>query len=467
MTLAGRIRADLKYRLAGISDKAIPVCFAGVIRIGRLLERLDRIRAQAIAPLIPRLRLWRPVYGPRLLIVAVVLIGAGKANPGAAYQTYDARGPMRVSPARIAVEQLHPAAETATPPAAPESKPAVSISKPAPVAPAAVAEPARDSSPTPNVPTKIVAGWLPFWDMAEGLRVIDEFPDVLTEISPFWYELTPDGGIGNSPGAEDPNALKKMRAHVKMVVPTISCSDGPISDSVLKDPAKRALQISRIVSKTKAFDYDGIDIDYENLPADDRDVFSQFTRELSAALHKEGKKLVVTVNAKTDEPGDWTGAQSHDYAAIGAAADYVRVMAYDQHYAGGAPGPVAGIVWVEQVIKFSLSKIPKEKIVLGIPAYGYDWPSAGRGQSVVHDEAAAKSLANQAPVQWDEGSASSFFTYSDSSGSHTVWFENRRSLEAKVGLALKYDLAGVAIWRLGREDKSAYLSLRSLLSPAP
>lgn len=441
MTLAGRARTDLKYRMTGLADRAMPVCMAGVIKIGWLLDRLGGIWVRSGDPFRPYFRSWRPAYGPRLFMIALVLIGAGRANPGAAYPAPGAHYATRPLRVEIADRQAHPAPETVTPPTAPRSE--------------------------RGVPTKIVAGWLPFWDMAEGLRVVDEFPDVLTEISPFWYELAPDGGISNSPGAENAKALKKMRARVKTVVPTISCSDGPISDSVMKDPAKRAIQISRIVSKTEEFDYDGIDIDYENLPADDRDIFSRFTSELSAALHRKGKKLVVTVNAKTGEPGDWNGAQSHDYAAIGAAADYVRVMAYDQHYAGGDPGPVAGIGWVEQVIKFSLSKIAKDKLVLGVPAYGYDWPSAGRGQSVVHDEAAAKSLANRAPVQWDERSASSFFAYSDDSGAHTVWFENRRSLQAKFELARKYDLAGVVIWRLGREDKSAYPALRSLLSPAP
>jgi len=83
-------------------------------------------------------------------------------------------------------------------------------------------------------------------------------------------------------------------------------------------------------------------------------------------------------------------------------------------------------------------------------------------QPSVHDEAAAKSLANQAPVQWDPQRASSFFNYADPAGPHIVWFENRRSLEAKFALAKKYDLAGIAVWRLGREDKTAYPLLKSL-----
>lgn len=137
-------------------------------------------------------------------------------------------------------------------------------------------------------------------------------------------------------------------------------------------------------------------------------------------------------------------------------------MAYDQHYAAGPPGPVAGIGWVEKVITFSLTKIPQEKLILGVPLYGYDWGDSGRAKSVVHDEAAEKSVSKQAPVEWDEQTASSFFRYSDESGAHTVWFENRRSLEAKIALAKKYDLAGIAIWRLGREDKSFYrLLIRS------
>ncbi|MDP1809341.1 MAG: glycosyl hydrolase family 18 protein [Actinomycetota bacterium] len=301
--------------------------------------------------------------------------------------------------------------------------------------------------------------------MTEGMRVVDEFPDALTEVNPFWYGVAPDGGVANSPGAENNDVLARIKARRMAIIPTIATAEGPPISAILNDDAGRAAHIEQIMAKVRNPLYDGIDIDYENLPASDKDIFSRFIQELSAKVHEAGKQLVVTVNAKTFEPGNWNGAQSHDYAAIGASADFVRVMAYDQHYAAGPPGPIAAIDWVEKVIAFSLTKIPRKKLILGVPLYGYDWGGAGRARSVVHDEAAAKSLSSQAPIEWDARSASSFFRYNDGSGAHTVWFENSRSLEAKIALAVKYDLAGIAIWRLGREDKTFYQKVRAELSP--
>jgi len=414
-----------------------------------------------------RLRSWRPVYGPRLLIVlAAVIVGSlppPKAAPAAI------RGPAALPRRHQSVREIWPLTPEPPPQLAEAEKaesktPEIIGSAPAATARADSPQPPAAPAAGPQRQAKIVAGWLPFWDIKEGMRVIDEFPGAVNEVSPFWYELSDDGGVVDSPGAENSAVLAALKSQNTTIIPTIAWAKGAPLSAILNDAGKRAAHIRQIMAKVKMSVYDGIDIDYENLPEADRDIFSRFVRELAARVHKRGKNLVVTVNAKTSEPGEWNGARSHDYAAIGAYADYVRVMAYDQHYSAGPPGPIAGIDWVEKVISFSLTRIPKEKLVLGVPLYGYDW-GPGRAKSLVHDEAAAKSLSRGAPIVWDEGSASSFFKYSDDSGEHTVWFENSRSLEAKIRLAAKYDLAGVAIWRLGREDKAFYRKIRSVLDP--
>ncbi len=305
-----------------------------------------------------------------------------------------------------------------------------------------------------------VAAWLPFWDMQAGLDVLNKFPNSVTEVSPFWYTLSSHGDVSNSHGAEDQGVLNALRALGTPIIPTISCPDDSIASEVLNDPAQRRSHINNLLEKTETSEYDGIDIDYENLPAADKDVFSLFVRELAESLHSQGKTLVVTVNSKTEEPGGWSGAQSHDYESIAAVADNVRIMAYDQHYAQGEPGPVAGKDWVERVITFALTKIPREKLILGIPAYGYDWTGSKRAKSLVFD-AVPKDRAQG----WDDISSSPFMTYFDGAVDHEVWFENARSLELKTELVNKYKLAGVAIWRLGREDPEIYPMLeKNLLS---
>jgi spore germination protein len=204
-----------------------------------------------------------------------------------------------------------------------------------------------------------------------------------------------------------------------------------------------------------------VDIDYESMPAAARDPFTQFVRELAAEMHAKDKKLIVTVHPKTSEPGGWNGPQSHDYHAIGEVADYVRIMAYDLHHRGGPPGPIAPIGWVEEVIAFSVTTMPAEKLVLGMPLYGYDWPATGKAKSVVHDDVASFTQERGIAIQWDEAAATPFFKYAEDGQERTVWFENQASVQAKAELAKRHGLRGVAMWRLGREDKGIYPYLSS------
>ena len=303
----------------------------------------------------------------------------------------------------------------------------------------------------------IVAGWLPFWDTDEGMRSVRDFPRALDEVSPFWYESRDDGQVASSPKPERPEIVKSLRALGQRILPTIRAFDATATSSIITDDKKRAFHIERIVELAVNRGYDGIDIDYESVRPEDRDAFSRFIRELGPALRARGKILVTTVYAKTSFPGSPGSSYGHDYQAVGEVSDRVRIMAYDQHYPGGPPGPVASVAWVERVLDYAVTKIPREKIILGIPAFGYDWPVAGgRAASVVHDDAAGLSLSHNAPVEWDEVAQSPFFRYDAGSGEHIVWFENNRSLQAKVGLARKFGVGGIVIWRLGREDKDFF-----------
>lgn len=195
-----------------------------------------------------------------------------------------------------------PELSAATPDIAPDTN--------APSAPKVNATPSVTPSAESTIPPendqagKIVSGWLPYWDMAEGMRVVEEFPDALTEVSPFWYEVAADGRVADSPGAGNSNVLTKLRSRGKTIIPTIMSADGAALSSVLNDKAKRSLHLKEIVNKIKDPRYDGIDIDYENLPAADKDAFSRFVQDLAVRVHKHQKKLVVTVNSKTSDPGN-------------------------------------------------------------------------------------------------------------------------------------------------------------------
>jgi hypothetical protein len=132
-------------------------------------------------------------------------------------------------------------------------------------------------------------------------------------------------------------------------------------------------------------------------------------------------------------------------------------MAYDYHWRGSDPGAIAPLPWVKGVSEYALSKIPRDKILLGVPFYGYDWPqdpggSWGEARALLYEEVAELATLYKVNILWDEEDKAPHFNYSAGGEFHEVWFNNGRSLEPKLGLVQEYPLGGIAIWRLVGED---------------
>ncbi|MCX7779325.1 MAG: glycosyl hydrolase family 18 protein [Negativicutes bacterium] len=153
-------------------------------------------------------------------------------------------------------------------------------------------------------------------------------------------------------------------------------------------------------------------------------------------------------------------AAAYDYAELAKYADKIIIMTYDNHGAWSGSGPIADIRWVEESLKYALKFIPKSKLYLGIAAYGYDW-AGEKVESVEHKQISALIQQYKPAVRWYEPSKSPYFTYKGTDGlNHQVWFENARSISYKLDLANKYDIAGVAMWRLGGEDVGYWRTIR-------
>jgi spore germination protein len=227
--------------------------------------------------------------------------------------------------------------------------------------------------------------------------------------------------------------------------------------------AKR--QVAQIVSLAETNHYAGIDLDYENLQAGDRQAFTAFVTSLAAALHAKGKILSVALFAKTTNAGYAPRNVAQDYAAIGKVADQVRLMAYDYHWPTSPPGPIAPIGWVRDVIKYAKTQIPASKIVLGVPEYGYDWSG---GHAIAIGWLQALRLSRQYHVQshYDASSQSPWFSYTVKGHKHVVWFENAESSQAKLDVARGSGIGGVYLWMYGYVDPGSWSVLHKLL-PVP
>lgn len=239
--------------------------------------------------------------------------------------------------------------------------------------------------------------------------------------------------------------------------------DGKIARAVLGDPVNRNNLINNILLSIKANHYRGVNIDIEGIYASDRKNFSTFVKDLYNELHPQGFVVSIAVPAKTvDNPkNSWNGA--FDYIQLSTYADSIVLMTYDQHSPGGEPGPVASIVWVKAVMNYAITAIPKNKLLLGVAAYGYDWSSIGTKAYSIHG---INNLASKykVKIEWDTISQSPYFKYTDQDGiNHTVWFENSTSLGTKLDLMNNLNLSGIALWRLGLENPSFWTTIKTKL----
>lgn len=240
--------------------------------------------------------------------------------------------------------------------------------------------------------------------------------------------------------------------------------DGAVAKTLLESSANRAKFISNLMTLMKNNGYHGANIDIEGVYAYDRGYYTTFMSEVYAALNAAGYYVSISVPAKTYDSttNSWNGA--YDYAALSPYADQIVIMAYDEHYPGGTPGAVASISWVTNVVKYASSVIPKEKIYLGVAAYGYDWWGTSTKAYSING---CLNLAanNNAAVQWDDTAKSPYFKYTDAGGAaHTVWFENAQSVGYKLDLVNSYGLGGIAIWRLGLENTDYWNTIKTKLN---
>jgi spore germination protein len=310
-------------------------------------------------------------------------------------------------------------------------------------------------------------GALPYWSIAGDSKNVLAHAKDFTTITPWIYGIDDQGGITSlvqdSSGATHA-ALAKVEASKVEIVPSISNTqngnwDYPAIIHILRSPTLQARHIDNIVHLVVRNNLRGIDIDYEELQAQDRTVFTRFIRALARELHDAGRTLSVDVFAKTSDRGYDSRNIAQDYHAIGAAADTVRIMAYDWHWASSEPGPIAPIGWVRDVLNYARTQIPLSKIALGVPAYGYDWVG-NHGEPVSWLQVYGLLQKYGSPVQWDNSSQSPWMTYTAAGGAkHVVWFENAYSALAKLALAQNMHVAAAYLWLAGDEDDLLWRSL--------
>ncbi|MDR1547169.1 MAG: SH3 domain-containing protein [Hungatella sp.] len=276
-------------------------------------------------------------------------------------------------------------------------------------------------------------------------------------ISPTWFELSDNKGNFRSLAQED--YVKKAHDKGLKVWALVNNFSPDVNTEILmsKTSTRRKL-IEALMSEVDRYGLDGINLDFEGIKEEAGVHYIQFIRELSIPCRKKG--IVLSVDNYVPAPGN----QFYNRKEQGIVADYVIIMGYDEHYAGGDAGSVASINYVENGIKDTLAQVPKEKVINGIPLYTRVWTEGPDGKTVSSAMGIARAKEwvseNQVELYWQEELGQYYGELQTEEGLKKLWLEEERSIGLKMNLIKQYGLAGVACWKLGFEPSDLWDEIR-------
>ena len=353
-----------------------------------------------------------------------------------------------------------------------------------------------------NPPRRILSGWLDGSPTIYLPSVDNNFNyEVIRDVSPFWYGLASETkitdkytlGLYTKPITV---ALQDLKTRGLIVIPTIT-DDQPVRTlaGILANEGRRATLVKSIRDLVAKYNYDGIDLDFEKFYAKGetranwvamKPNWVSFIKELSTALHADGKLLSVTTPPDFDPATKRAGNWVYAWGEIGPLIDRLRIMAYD--YSTTTAGPIGPLDWTEDAVKFAVTQMPASKVFVGIPGYGRDWitkvdgtcPAAFTASIVVGGKAAlAMRDAINLPATYG-GAAKYNTTYAENSyvykktyidpansaisctATRSVWYPDERSYAARAALVGKYRLGGVAVWTFGKETLAAANAIKDV-----
>ncbi len=293
----------------------------------------------------------------------------------------------------------------------------------------------------------------------------------LTHVSPWFYNLNPDGRISGSDQAEVSSLIHSAGAKNLPMLKNTSAEYNDFS-GLVNNPDKMNYIVDQIDALVTNNNYDGITLDFEALNATDKTQLTILFSRIYDRLHPKGKLTVAVVAAKTrDVSTGW--AAPYDYPAIGKVVDYAMVMAYDYSYTTGDPGPIAPMSKLRDTATYAVAHIPANQIIWGVGVYGYDWPVGSDGKAIGRADprtwAEADAITHQTGAQsgYDTAAQAPWARYTLTGVSRQVWYEDQRSFDAKMELVSGRGMAGFALWRLGQEDPLIWNSIAALPTPVP
>ena len=306
---------------------------------------------------------------------------------------------------------------------------------------------------------KIVLGWHQVTSQ-DGNNTFDSIvakTKGMNVISPTWFSLTDNNGSYKSLASKD--YVAKAHAKGLQVWALIDNFSADVqTETLLASTSTRRKLIDSLIADAEKYDLDGLNLDFESLKTEAGVHYIEFIRELSIPCRQKG--IVLSVD-------NYVPARYNSFYNLkeqGTVVDYVIMMGYDEHFAGGEPGSVSSISYVKNGISGMLEDVPKEKLINAVPFYTRLWIEAGDGSitSKAMGIADAKKWIdnNQVELTWQADTAQYYGEKQTNDGAWFLWMEEERSLKEKMNVVRQNDLAGVACWKLGFEDSAAWDSIQ-------
>jgi spore germination protein YaaH len=320
-----------------------------------------------------------------------------------------------------------------------------------------------------------IGGWVVYWDANNASLVsFENHADQTDRAYCEWYNLHVNDCMPHPVDSATPAlkertkvAAKKNGVELWMMVGNynlaINDHDKNMVEPFLYNADMRAKHIDMLINYAVQDGVQGIQIDYENFLAKDKNAFSNFMAELDKACKAHNLMCGVALPAKYDPEGTWDDPQSRDYKAIGRVTDQFVPMTYDYHWGTGTAGCVTSPEWSERVVKYAVTTLDADKMEVGYPTYGYDWVGKA-GETITYKifmERAAK--YHVTPIRDTVESQELYYDYTDEKGqAHEAWMPDSRSLEYQCDIVKKYHLYGIGIWMFGSEDESFWTTMKKV-----
>lgn len=319
--------------------------------------------------------------------------------------------------------------------------------------------------------------------LLHGSQSVTSFEAHKSQISilvPAWYSVNAQGLVS---GNVNLDVLRDARAAHIPVVPLVGLANLKELHQLFGDQKAQDAMNAALVHYCQQYGYAGFQIDFENVSWTDRDGLSALVAKTAAYMHAHGLQLeIATVPNAPGYPGgtefarwifeDWTGG--YDLAALAKSVDLVCLMTYDQHTHWTVPGPVAGWQWTLENLKYALQFVPKNKLALGIPLYGYHWYTGdpGLGKAEQHPDPTADYISGPDALFllhaynghkfWDPIDHTAFIWFYRDNNREWIFYTDRQTFADRYDLAKKYGVWGFAAWVLGQEDPTIWSVLPSV-----